>query len=115
MPPSTTSSEKSAKIVDIARSCTNEPPVKIIYLKNERRDQEKYFIKKVYYRTRMTPSQHIESQKEEKERQAKLAENWHHPLSKGSNKLSDVLESMKEFKLAKEEVPLIIKLTENPN
>ena len=62
----------------------------------------------------MTPRQYIKSQKKEKERQAELAENWHHPLSKGADKLSGVLGGMKEFKLAQEEVPLIIKLTENP-
>ena len=62
----------------------------------------------------MTPSEFVEFEKKEKERQAELAANWHHPLSKGSNNLKTVLDGMKEFKLAQEDVPLIIKLTENP-
>lgn len=62
----------------------------------------------------MTPHEHVLFERRERERQAGLAAEWHHPLSKGSNKLSNVLEGMKEFKLAQEEVPLIIKLTENP-
>lgn len=62
----------------------------------------------------MTPYESKMFLKEEAERQAELAANWHHPLSKGSNNLKTVLDGMKEFKLAQEEVPLIIKLTENP-
>tara|TARA_Y100001938_G_scaffold32408_1_gene44259 strand:- start:1805 stop:2386 length:582 start_codon:yes stop_codon:yes gene_type:complete len=52
--------------------------------------------------------------KSEGENQSKLAANWHHPLSKGSDKLTDVLNGMQDFKLCPEDVPLIIKLTENP-
>ena len=44
-----------------------------------------------------------------------LARNWHHPLSKGSSLLHNVLGSMEEFKLKQSDVPLIIKLVENPN
>jgi hypothetical protein len=62
----------------------------------------------------MTPRQHSEFEKSEKERLAALAFDWHHPLSKDSSKLCEALGSMKDFKLAQEEVPLIIKLTENP-
>ena len=62
----------------------------------------------------MTPYESKMFLKEEAERQAELAANWHHPLSKGSNNLKTVLDGMKEFKLAQEDVPLIIKLTENP-
>ena len=62
----------------------------------------------------MTPYESKMFLKEETERQAELAANWHHPLSKGSNNLKTVLDGMKEFKLAQEDVPLIIKLTENP-
>ena len=62
----------------------------------------------------MTPSESKIFLKEQRERQAELAANWHHPLSKGSNNLKTVLDGMKEFKLAQEDVPLIIKLTENP-
>lgn len=62
----------------------------------------------------MTPYESKMFLKEEAERQAELAANWHHPLSKGSNNLKTVLDGMKEFKLAQDDVPLIIKLTENP-
>lgn len=63
----------------------------------------------------MTPRQYIEFKKKEKERQLELATNWHHPLSKDFDVLHKVLDTMKDFKLAQEDVPLIIKLTENPN
>ena len=62
----------------------------------------------------MTPYESKIFLKEQMERQAESAANWHHPLSKGSNNLKTVLDGMKEFKLAQEDVPLIIKLTENP-
>ena len=62
----------------------------------------------------MTPYESKIFLKEQMERQAELAANWHHPLSKGSNNLKTVLDGMKEFKLAQQDVPLIIKLTENP-
>jgi hypothetical protein len=62
----------------------------------------------------MTPREYIESGREERERQGELASNWSHPLSKGSEPLYKVLDGMQEFKLAQEDVPLIIKLTENP-
>jgi len=48
------------------------------------------------------------------ESQAQLATNWHHPLSDAPSFLYDVLGGMQEFKLAQGEVPLVIKLTENP-
>tara|TARA_Y100000593_G_scaffold49908_1_gene94057 strand:+ start:18409 stop:19011 length:603 start_codon:yes stop_codon:yes gene_type:complete len=63
----------------------------------------------------MTPREYKEFEEKEKERLANLAADWHHPLSKGNHKLCTVLDSMKEFKLSQEDVPLIIKLTENPN
>ena len=63
----------------------------------------------------MTPAEHKDFEKAELLRLQELAEDWCHPLSKSSNKLTNVLEGMKEFKLAQEDVPLIIKLTENPN
>ena len=44
-----------------------------------------------------------------------LAQNWHHPLSKESALLYNILGSMEEFKLKQSDVPLIIKLVENPN
>ena len=62
----------------------------------------------------MTPYETKIFLREETEREAELAADWHHPLSKGANKLYTVLEGMQEFKLAQEDVPLIIKLTENP-
>ena len=51
----------------------------------------------------------------EEERQAQLAADWHHPLGKGSSLLYKVLDGMQDFKLSQDDVPLIIKLTENPN
>ena len=63
----------------------------------------------------MTPSQHKEFEEAEKLRLQELAEEWHHPLSKGNMLLGRVLSGMRDFKLAQEDVPLIIKLTENPN
>ena len=42
-----------------------------------------------------------------------LAENWHNSLSQ-SGDLCDILAEMEEFKLDQEDVPLIIKLVENP-
>ena len=63
----------------------------------------------------MTPRQHKEFEKAEKLRLQELAEEWHHPLSKGNMLLEKVLSGMRNFKLAQEDVPLIIRLTENPN
>ena len=63
----------------------------------------------------MTPYEAKIFLKEEARRQAELANKWHHPLSEGSSKLHNVIDDMYEFKLAQEDVPLIIKLTENPN
>jgi len=51
----------------------------------------------------------------EKKYKIELASNWHQPLAKGKGKLSKVIDGMKLFKLEQKEVPLIIKLTENPN
>jgi hypothetical protein len=63
----------------------------------------------------MIPREYVKFEKEERERQEELAAGWHHPLSKGTNVLYKVLGGMQDFKLAQEDVPLIIKLTENPN
>jgi len=63
----------------------------------------------------MTPSEHRQFQKEELEKQKELAANWHHPLSEDQTSLYRVLDSMQEFKLCQEDVPLVVKLTENPN
>lgn len=63
----------------------------------------------------MTPSKHREFVKEELEKQKELAANWHHPLSEDQTSLYRVLDSMQEFKLCQEDVPLVVKLTENPD
>ena len=55
----------------------------------------------------MTPAEY----KEEIERQIN---DWHVPLSKGGITLNKGLRSMQSFKLESEDVPLIIKLVENP-
>ena len=49
----------------------------------------------------------------DKEANNYLAENWHNSLSQ-SGDLCDILAEMEEFKLDQEDVPLIIKLVENP-
>jgi hypothetical protein len=64
---------------------------------------------------KMTPREHKEFENEQLAKQKKLASNWHHPLVKGQTSLSRVLESMQGFKLCQEEVPLVVKLTENPD
>jgi hypothetical protein len=63
----------------------------------------------------MTPRQYKKFEETEKLRLQKLAEEWHYPLSKGSALLSRALEGMNEWKLNQEDIPLIIKLAENPN
>ena len=62
----------------------------------------------------MTPREHKKFEEEQLILQKELASNWHHPLSKGATSLYRVLDTMQDFKLAQEEVPLIVKLTENP-
>ena len=63
----------------------------------------------------MTPNEDKQFQKEELVRQQELASDWHHPLSKGQTSLYRVLDSMQEFKLKQEDIPLVVKLTENPD
>ena len=66
----------------------------------------------------MTPREHKEYARAEKkiaqEKAAELSAKWHYPISKEGTLLGKVLDGMKEFKLTQEDVPLIIKLTENP-
>ena len=62
----------------------------------------------------MTPHQYIKAEKQEKLCRQELSEAWHLSLSKGSNLLYKVLDSMAPFKLNPNDVPLIIKLVENP-
>lgn len=55
------------------------------------------------------------STEKEIERQQKLAEQWHIPLlTRKFWTLSKARDSMEEFRLEQEDVPLIIKLVENP-
>ncbi len=54
-----------------------------------------------------TPSQYLEEIEE-------AINNWHVPLNESQTTLSGGLESMDGFKLEAEDVPLIIKLVENP-
>ena len=67
----------------------------------------------------MTPRQHKEYAKAEAEAEAKLiqekAEAWHVSINEGKKYLHIVLDEMFDFKLDAKEVPLIIKLVENPN
>jgi hypothetical protein len=63
----------------------------------------------------MTPRQYKEHLKQEREELTRLSENWHHPLSRGSSLLYNVLDEMSDFKLSPKDVPLIIKLVENPS
>ena len=55
----------------------------------------------------MTPSEHIDHIEE-------LINKWHVPLYQSQTTLMKGLESMDEFKLEAKDVPLIIKLVENP-
>ena len=61
-----------------------------------------------------TPRQIIETERAEAERRVEAASDWHHPLSEGSILLYKVLDTMQEFKLDQSDIPLVIKLTENP-
>ena len=63
----------------------------------------------------MTPREFKQAQKQKLIQQQELASDWHHPLSKGQTTLHKVLDSMQGFKLHQEDVPLIVKLTENPD
>ena len=62
----------------------------------------------------MTPRQYIESEEKEKERLEELSEKWCCPLSSGNKKLHEVLGEMDEWSLDQQDVPLIIRLIENP-
>jgi len=43
-----------------------------------------------------------------------LSENWHHPISRSDGQLHEVLDEMTAWKINPKDVPLIIKLVENP-
>ncbi len=62
----------------------------------------------------MTPREHKEFKQEQLAEQKVLAENWHHPLSNGNSTLQRELGTMSNFKLAQQDIPFIIKVTENP-
>ena len=70
----------------------------------------------------MTPRQHKESKELQAKKAQEAAEAWHHPLSaphprlsSSHRKLKTVLKEMDSFKLSQKNIPLIIKLVENPN
>jgi len=67
----------------------------------------------------VTPRQYKEYAKaeeaERKERLQREAESWHLPLERGEESFHRALEAMKGWGLYQEDIPLIIKLTENPN
>ena len=62
-----------------------------------------------------TPNQMIETEKALAAERVEKASNWHYPLSKGSMSLYKALSGMDLWKLRQEDIPLIIKLTENPD
>ena len=59
----------------------------------------------------MTPYEHKVFERSEKDRIQAMAESW---TPKGDKKLSTFLKEMEPFKLHQEDVPLIIKVVENP-
>ena len=63
---------------------------------------------------KMTPRQYIKELESLRLEAVEAAKKWHHPLSKGDSLLHNVLDTMGEFKLCQEEIPLIIKIVENP-
>ena len=63
----------------------------------------------------MTPRQHKESEELQAKEAQEAAEAWHPSLSSSRRKLKSVLKEMDLFKLRQENIPLIIKLVENPN
>ena len=63
----------------------------------------------------MTPYEHKEFEELEFKKSQEAAEEWHPKLSASRRKLSSVLKEMDSFKLCQENIPLIIKLVENPN
>lgn len=59
----------------------------------------------------MTPREYIEHVKLEKEKSQAMAEEW---VPKGDKKLKTFVKEMEPFKIHQEDVPLIIKIVENP-
>jgi len=67
----------------------------------------------------MTPREYKEYSETEAAKLAeanqKKAEAWHYPVGDNEELLSDVLDEMFDFRLNPADVPLVIKLVENPN
>jgi hypothetical protein len=63
----------------------------------------------------MTPYEHKEHERAEAQKAQEASEAWHPKLSSSRRKLKSILGEMEPFKLRQENIPLIIKLTENPN
>lgn len=63
----------------------------------------------------MTPRESKEYEKRENERLKTLSRDWHYPISKKGGKLAEALDEMQEWKIFPSDIPLIIKLIENPN
>ena len=63
----------------------------------------------------MTPRQHKESKELQAKKAQEAAEAWHPSLLSSRRKLKSILKEMDLFKLRQENIPLIIKLVENPN
>tara|TARA_B100001123_G_scaffold444697_1_gene594262 strand:- start:129 stop:731 length:603 start_codon:yes stop_codon:yes gene_type:complete len=63
----------------------------------------------------MTPYEHKKFEEAEAKKTQKAAEAWHPKLSSSRRKLNSVLKEMDSFRLHQENIPLIIKLIENPN
>ena len=62
----------------------------------------------------MTPREYKLFQIKEREEAEELANDWHFPLSAHRKKLFQILREMEPFKLSQEDIPLRIKLVENP-
>jgi len=63
----------------------------------------------------MTPREYKKVEKLRAEKTQKAAEDWNPSLSVSRKKLKSTLKEMELFKLRQENIPLIIKLVENPN
>ena len=63
----------------------------------------------------MTPHEHKEFEEIEAYKAREASAAWHPKLSHSNRKLNSVLKQMDSFKLCQENIPLIIKLVENPN
>lgn len=62
----------------------------------------------------MTPREFKLEREKEKRKLKELSEKWCCPLSNGSKKLYEVIDEMEDWSLEQQDVPLIIKLVENP-